>query len=165
MPRRLGAALVGAALLPSSPLPAAAPAASAGGAPVHVVASNFRFCAASPCDAGDSAYVRTDSGSLVDNAINFVEVHPGDTVVWTYEDADCDSLVAGPLLTCPGHEVQFESGQAARGTVGTMFARQDGPQSLAWHVPLDAAPGDVIRYYCDLSDHWRLGVTGALVVR
>lgn len=164
MPRRLGAAVLGAALLPFSPSPAA-PAAIAAGEPVHIAASNFRFCAAAPCDAADSAYVRTDSGSLVDNAASFVEVHPGDAVVWTYEDASCDSLVAGPFLTCPGHEVQFESGQTARGTVGTMFARQEGPQSLTWRVPLDAAPGDVIRYYCDLSDHWRLGVTGALVVR
>ena len=159
--RRRAVAALGATLLAVSSSPPGA-AASDGGT-VRLAASNVRFCAEEPCDATDQAYVRTDSGSLVDNAVNFVEVRPGDTVVWHYEDTACDSLVAGPLLTCPGHEVQFENGQAARGTVGTMPARS-GPRSLTWRVPADAKPGDVLRYYCDLTDHWRLGVTGALLV-
>jgi Beta-propeller repeat len=142
------------------PLPAAA-----AGEPgtVRISVSNFRFCPEAPCDASDQAYVRTDGGVLVDNATRFIAVQPGDTVVWTYQDTTCDGLEAGPLLTCPGHEVQFETGQTARGTVGTMPARQGSP-SLVWHVPNDAQPGALYRYYCDLSDHWRLGVTGALLV-
>jgi len=161
--RRSAVAAVGATLLGLTTAGASGGATAAEPGVVHVAASNFRFCAQAPCDASDQAYVRTDSGRLVDNAANFVDVRPGDTVVWNYEDTSCDGLVAGPLLTCPGHEVQFETGQAARGTVGTMPARQ-GPQSLSWTVPADAEPGDVLRYYCDLSDHWRLGVTGALLV-
>lgn len=162
--RRGGKGTIAAAIVVLAMLAPAPPgAAAAEGSVVRIVASNFRFCLEAPCEASDQAYVRTDSGRVTDNAAGtFVEVRPGDTVEWSYEDTSCDDLVV-PLLTCPGHEVQFEPGQTVRGTVGTMPARQ-GPQSITWTVPGDARPGDVLRYYCDLSDHWRLGVTGGLVV-
>lgn len=132
---------------------------------VHVEADNFRFCLQAPCEKTDQAYVRTDSGPVADNPTGFgvIPVRPGDTVVWHYVDDDCDALAAPSYVACPGHEVQFESGQAASGTVGSMPARS-GPQTLRWQVPADAAPGDILRYFCDQSDHWRLGVTGAFIV-
>lgn len=160
-PRRWPAILAGALLPLVATPPAEATPDSTG---VRISASNFRFCLEAPCRTTDQAYVRTDSGALVDNAAAFIDVRPGDEVIWTYEDDRCDALVAGPLLTCPGHQVQFETGQpSARGTLGMMPARQ-GPSSLTWRVPTDAEAGTLIRYYCDLSDHWRLGVTGVLAV-
>jgi plastocyanin len=139
-----------------------APAAG-GSAPERVVdiaISNFRFCSAAPCHPQDQAYVRAGSGNVegTDNPAAFVEVHPGDTVVWTYQDGTCDQLTADPRR-CPGHEVVFEP----QGKVGFLPARQ-GKVAVRWRVPDDAIAGHVLRYYCDLDEHWAVGLTGGLRV-
>lgn len=136
-----------------------------GGEPVRIWVSNFRFCPQAPCQATDQAYVRVEGGPTpgTDNAEAFVPVRPGDTVVWIYGDTDgCDRFDTPPAH-CPGHGVQFESDPLGVGWVGLMPARR-GEVTLTWKVPAEAPPGHVLRYYCDVNNHYTLGVTGALAV-
>jgi plastocyanin len=148
-----------AAIITLTPAGAAEP-----GRRVDISVSNFRFCRAAPCQPQDQAYVRGASGNVdgTDNKAAFIEIHPGDTVVWTYKDDTCDQLTVDPRR-CPGHELVFETGQESQGKLGLLPSRQGHP-SISWRVPDNAAPGHVLRYYCDLDDHWAFGLTGALLV-
>jgi hypothetical protein len=123
-------------------------------ADVNLVVSNFRYCPQAPCEAGDSAYLRTPSGPVegTDNSANFVDAAPGQSVTWKYADQLCD------VTQCPGHEVRLENGDTGL-PVGAMGA---GPgESISWTIPADAKPGTVLRYFCDIQTHWKEGLTGA----
>jgi hypothetical protein len=136
-----------------------------GGEPVRIWASNFRYCPEAPCQFDDQAYVRHEGGPVpaTDNADAFIPVRPGDTVVWVYGDKECDSFSATAPTTCPGHEVEFEPDSFGGGWIGLMPARR-GEVTLTWKVPDEAPPGHVLRYFCNVNGHFRIGVTGALVV-
>jgi hypothetical protein len=155
-----------AALLLLWPAPAPVAADTDGGATVHIWAASFRFCVEPPCQLDDQAYVRNEGGPTpgTDNPDAFVPVRPGDTVVWSYGDKECDSFASGPnALNCPGHEVWFEADTYGGGFLGDMPARR-GEVTLRWKVPATVPSGHVLRYFCNVNGHYRLGVTGALVV-
>lgn len=128
---------------------------------VALVVSNFRYCVQDPCRfPGNEAYRRGPDGPIegTDDPSTFVDVHPGQTVTWTYHDtAFCDP---DPLF-CDGHEVRFEV-EGGGDRVGFMPARQ-GP-SMRYRVPTTTAPGTVLRYYCNVQGQWQFGLTGALRV-
>jgi hypothetical protein len=154
-----------AGVLFSLALLAPAPVRATEGSTVRIWASNFRFCLEAPCQLDDQAYVRHEGGPApgTDNPGAFTPVHAGDTVVWVYGDQECDSFSATAPTTCPGHEVEFEPDSYGGGWVGLMPARK-GEVTLTWKVPADAPSGHVLRYFCNVNGHFRLGVTGALVV-
>ena len=156
----VGLAVAAAALVPmvgSGPVRAAAT--------VNLTISNFRYCsrAAPVCLPTDQAYTRTASGPTAgsDTPSAFVAVHPGDTVVWTYEDNVCSAFQGG----CSGHEVRLDDGSQVppAPAVGTATYTPLG-QTITYQVPATAAPGTLIRYYCNINNHWQFGMTGILQV-
>jgi hypothetical protein len=136
---------------------------------VTLVINNFRFCRQAPCAATDSGYVRSPDGSgpvpRTDNADAVVIVHPGDRIVWRYEDQQppgCDFYSSGPL-PCPGHTVAFENGTLKGHPIGFAKARA-GRTSITFTVPKGLA-GRTIHYFCNVYDlHWRVGLTGIFKV-
>jgi hypothetical protein len=151
--------------LPVLLAPAPVAAEPAGASTVRIWASNFRYCLERPCQLDDQAYVRHEGGPTpgTDNPDAFTPVRPGDTVVWVYGDQECDSFSATAPTTCPGHEVEFEPDIFGGGWIGLMPARR-GEVTLKWKVPEEVPAGHVLRYFCNVNGHFRLGVTGALVV-
>jgi plastocyanin len=154
-----------AGLLFTVVFPSPMAAEPAGGSAVRIWASAFRFCLEPPCQIDDQAYVRNEAGPTpgTDNPDAFVPVRPGDTVLWVYGDKECDGFNATAPTTCPGHEVWFESDPYGAGWIGDLPARR-GEVTLQWKVPEAAPPGHVLRYFCNVNGHFRLGVTGALIV-
>lgn len=140
--------------------PAGRASAEQPGGTVDLVVSNFRYCRQHPCQAMDSAYLRGPTGPIpgTDNPATIVEVAPGGTVAWMYQDDACD------LIRCAGHEVRFENG-TPEGTVPVGFMPA-GPEraTITWVVPADSQPGSVIRYFCNVETHWKEGLTGAFRV-
>jgi plastocyanin len=149
----LGAAIVG------TPAAFAPPAAAAG--PTLQI-SNFRFCIDPrpiPCDPLDIGYVPNPTTGAplapVYSPITTATVNPGDVVTWVYKDAFCDAITG-----CPGHNVTLTDG-----TVVGMAAARSGATTIEYTVPLDAAPGSVIPYFCSVANaHYKFGMTGALEV-
>jgi plastocyanin len=127
---------------------------------VELTMSNFRYCAATTCTPADAGYMRQKSGPVAgtDNPHAIVDVPEGATVRWTYRDVgpgSCDSFDA-----CPGHNVKFENG--AEGA-GKGFAKSRSG-TLAITTTIDQKPGELIRYFCSVNDHYQLGMTGILRV-
>lgn len=128
---------------------------------VELSMSNFRYCAASSCTPADQGYVRSDSGPVAgtDNPASVVEVPQGSTVEWVYRDTgpgSCDSFEE-----CPGHNVVLEDGTADGNSQGFVDARSgEGVISTT----ITQAPGETVRYFCSVSDHYQLGMTGLLRV-
>ena len=146
------------------PLGAALPS---GAATVNVTVSNFRFCERTSCLPTDVIYIRnpTGNGLLHQNALAATiilrtEVHPGDTVVWTYRDTICDAIAG-----CPGHAVCFENG-TVEGACGTRILNaRSGPVTVSFTVPAATPPKTLIRYFCNVNSHYLFGMTGALFVK
>lgn len=126
--------------------------------------SRFRYCNNAPCDPDAQGYLRGPSGPISggDNPLGFIRIIPGRRVTWTYADDACDSFGAPPL-DCPGHEVRFEDGTPQGRLLGYLPARS-GPVSLEWHIPWDARPGTLIRYFCSVRNHYAAGLTGVFEV-
>lgn len=130
------------------------------GAPVvPITISNIRYCRGYVCTPGDQAYVYQARGVRAYNPQGIVDVRPGDTVTWIYQDAWCD--VAGAVPYCPGHNVVFEDG-GLRSPL--LPARSVEGQTFSWTVPSSTPPGTTIPYYCDIFNHMNAGMTGALRV-
>lgn len=130
-------------------------------ATVELSMSYYRYCAAETCTPADQAYVRSDSGPVpgADNPVSVVEVPAGGTVQWTYRDTgpgSCDSVEG-----CGGHNVVFEDGTAEGTTIGFTESRS-GPGTIS--ATITQQPGETIRYFCTIGDHYRLGMTGILQV-
>lgn len=97
-----------------------------------------------------------------------MDARPGDTIVWTYNDPMCD-FNDGPgespsPVFCPGHNVIFEDGSLKSPLIQ---ARTSPRAQFSWTVPTTAAPGSIIRYYCEPTPgnrHYEFGMTGALRV-
>lgn len=136
-------------------------------ATVNVTISNFRFCQGDQCLPIDFVYVRnpTGNGLIHQNALAATlvfrdQVKPGDTVVWTYKDDLCDMLDG-----CTGHAVCFENG-TAEGDCGDRFTpARSGPVSVSYTVPATTKRGTLIRYFCNINEHYVFGMTGALWVK
>jgi plastocyanin len=151
-------ALAGLVVLGAPPGGGGRAAASRG---VELSISNFRFCAAPSCSPADSGYVRSNDGPVAgtDNPHGIVDVPQGGTVQWVYRDVgpgSCDSFEQ-----CPGHDVRFENGTAEGLTVGGAQAR-NGPTAIS--ATITQKPGELIRYFCSINGHYRLGMTGILRV-
>jgi len=154
-----------AAMMLAVPLGAALPSRAA---TVNITISNFRYCQRAQCLPTDTVYVRnpTGNGLINHNALAATllfrtAVHPGDTVVWTYADSFCDAISG-----CPGHEVCFENGTPG-GDCGSplRFApARSGAKTITFTVPLTAKPRTLLRYFCNINDHWAFGMTGTLLV-
>jgi plastocyanin len=128
---------------------------------VDLTMSNFRYCATPTCSPADQGYVRLSSGPVAgsDNPNSIVDVAEGSTVRWVYRDVgpgSCDFLQG-----CPGHNVLVEDGSAEGLRIGSAKARS-GPTAITFTVT--QKPGDLIRYFCTVSDHYRTGMTGILRV-
>jgi plastocyanin len=128
---------------------------------VELSMSNFRYCAATTCSPADQGYVRSSDGPVPgsDNPKGIVDVPAGSTVRWVYRDVgpgSCDFLQG-----CPGHNVLVEDGSAEGLRIGSAKARS-GPTAITFTVT--QKPGDLIRYFCTVSDHYRTGMTGILRV-
>lgn len=143
-------------LVPASPLAGGAEAAEAG--TVELTISNFRYCEAASCTPTDQGYVRSDSGPVAgsDNPAGIIDVPAGSTVQWVYRDAFCDSIEE-----CSGHNVVFEDGTSEGTTAGFARAR-NGPSTIS--ATITQQPGDLIRYFCSVNDHYQSGMTGILRV-
>ena len=135
---------------------------------VNFTVSNFRFCHRTSCLPTDFVYVRNPTGNgllnhnaLVPTIVIRTVVHPGDTVTWTYNDSLCDAIPQ-----CPGHEVCFENGTAG-GDCGTrVLDARNGPRKVvSFTVPTNTKNGTLLRYFCNINDHWLFGMTGTLLVR
>ena len=145
------------------PLGAALPSRAA---TVNITVSNFRYCAGEQCQPFEFVYVRnpTGNGMLHKNALAATiifrtPVKPGDTVVWTYRDSFCD-MISG----CPGHTVCFENGTQQGNCGNRMLSARSGPVTVSYTVPATAKPGKLMRYFCNVNDHYLFGMTGALLV-
>jgi plastocyanin len=153
-----------AVLILAVPLGAAAPGHAA---TVTIDVSNFRFCPTAPCLPTDVVYVRNPTGNgliwqnaLAATLIFRTEVHPGDTVVWTYKDALCDAISG-----CPGHAVCFEN-LTAEGDCGTrILDARKGEVTVSFTVPSITKDKKLLRYFCNVNNHYAFGMTGALLVR
>jgi plastocyanin len=164
---KLRVAILGLALL--VPLGGVLPSRAA---TVNLTISNFRYCSGSSCLPIDFVYVRnpTGNGLLNKNALAVTlifrkVVHPGDTVVWTYNDSICDAIAG-----CPGHAVCFENGTAGgdcgQPAVPSRFAAaRSGPTTISYTVPASTKPGTLLRYFCNVNEHYLFGMTGALLVK
>jgi plastocyanin len=127
---------------------------------VELTMSNFRYCAATTCTPADAGYMRNKSGPVAgtDNPHAIVDVPEGATVRWTYRDVgpgSCDSFDQ-----CPGHNVKFENGGEGAGK-GFTKSRSG---TLAITTTINEKPGELIRYFCSVNDHYELGMTGILRV-
>ncbi len=134
---------------------------AAASSPVELTMSNFRYCASSTCSPADQGYVRSSSGTVAgaDNPKGIVDVPEGSTVEWVYRDVgpgSCDSF-----QQCPGHNVRFEDGTPEGLKIGAARARS-GPTTIS--VTITQKPGELIRYFCSVNAHYRLGMTGILRV-
>jgi plastocyanin len=145
------------------PLGAALPGHAA---TVNLTVSNFRFCERTSCLPTDIVYIRnpTGNGLLHQNALAATlvlrkEVHPGDTVVWTYRDSLCDA-VAG----CPGHAVCFENGTPEGDCTGRILNARSGPVTASFTIPAATPSGTLIRYFCNVNSHYLFGMTGGFYV-
>jgi plastocyanin len=123
--------------------------------------SNFRYCATPTCSPADHGYVRSSSGPVPgsDNPHGIVDVPEGSTVRWVYRDVgpgSCDSFEQ-----CPGHNVHFENGTAEGESTGAARSRSG---ATAISVTITQKPGELVRYFCSVNDHYRLGMTGILRV-
>jgi plastocyanin len=153
-----------ATLILAVPLGGTAPSSAA---TIKLDVSNFRYCAAAPCLPTDFVYVRnpTGNGMIWDNALAATlvfrtEVHPGDTVTWTYKDALCDAISG-----CPGHAVCFENG-TAEGDCGTrILGARKGAVSVSFTVPTNTKNRTLLRYFCNVNSHFVFGMTGTLLVK
>ncbi|MHB8513240.1 MAG: cupredoxin domain-containing protein [Actinomycetota bacterium] len=174
---RARAFLLGAVAIVST-LSFGAPA-HATGATVRIQMSNFRYCpdidtrpGGLPCDPLDVAYIPYESTGLVPgespgapiqpqyNPVVTINVHPGDTVVWTYRDSTgCDSFSL-PQALCRGHQVKFVYGKY----VGMVNRQQEG-SSISFTIPTNFQPGTYLPYYCPVNMfHYGLGMIGVLKV-
>ena len=156
---------------------AVVPVPAQAAADVKITMSYFRYCQDDACTPDQFAYVKTrplpvlpgpTPTPLVDNSRGVVDVRPGDTVVWTYDDPLCD-FNDGPggspsPVYCPGHNVIFEDGSVVSPLIDARATPRD---SFSWTVPETATSGTVIRYYCEPNPgnrHYEIGMTGALRV-
>jgi hypothetical protein len=128
---------------------------------VELSMSNFRYCAGTSCTPADQGYVRTSTGPVAgtDNPHGIVDVPEGSTVRWVYRDVgpgSCDFFEQ-----CPGHDVRFEDGSAEGASMGTVKSRS-GTSAIT--ATIGRKPGELIRYFCSVNDHYQLGMTGILRV-
>jgi hypothetical protein len=146
------------------PLGAALPGRAA---TVNISVSNFRFCTGTgQCLPFDFVYVRNPTGNglvnqnaLAATIVFRTPVRPGDTVVWTYRDGFCDGISG-----CPGHAVCFEN-LTQQGDCGTRTLKaRSGPVTVSFSVPANAKRRTLMRYFCNVNDHYVFGMTGALLV-
>lgn len=146
------------------PLGAAIPSRAA---TVDISVSNFRFCTGTgQCLPTDFVYVRNPTGNglvhqnaLAATIIFRTPVQAGDTVVWTYRDNLCDAIAG-----CPGHAVCFEN-LTQQGDCGNRILKaRSGLVTVSYTVPATAKKGTLIRYFCNVNDHYVFGMTGALLV-
>ena len=127
---------------------------------VELSMSNFRYCAATTCTPADAGYLRTESGPVAgaDNPHGIVDVPEGATVRWVYRDVgpgSCDSFDG-----CPGHNVKFENG--GEGVSKGFTKSRSG--ALAITATINEKPGELIRYFCSVNNHYETGMTGILRV-
>jgi len=165
MRRRLGLCLLALAIPIAGSLPSHA-------ATVNLTISNFRYCPGDSCLPFEFVYVRNPTGNglihknaLAATIIFRTEVHPGDTIVWTYNDAICDAIAG-----CPGHAVCFENltpeGDCGAPAIPSRFAAaRSGPVTITYTVPASTPRGTLLRYFCNVNDHYVFGMTGALLVK
>jgi plastocyanin len=135
--------------------------AGAEGSTVELTMSNFRYCAGQTCSPADQGYVRSENGPVAgtDNPATVVEVPEGATVKWTYRDVgpgSCDSF-----QQCPGHNVRIED-NTAKG-VGVGFTKSRSGAGVI-STTISQPAGTLIRYFCSVNDHYKLGMTGLLRV-
>jgi plastocyanin len=135
--------------------------ARAAGSTVDVTMSNFRYCTTPACSPADVGYVRLSSGPVAgsDNPNSIVDVPEGSTVQWVYRDAgpgSCDFIAQ-----CPGHNVRFENGTPDGEKIGAARAR-NGPTTIS--VTITQKPGELIRYFCSVNNHYQTGMTAILRV-
>jgi plastocyanin len=128
---------------------------------VELSMSNFHYCAAKSCTPADQGYARSEEGPVpgTDSPHGTVDVPEGATVRWVYRDVgpgSCDSFEQ-----CPGHNVKFEDGTAKGAGKGFTKARSG---ELAITTTITEKPGELIRYFCSVNDHYQLGMTGILRV-
>jgi plastocyanin len=128
---------------------------------VELTMSNLRFCATMTCSPVDQGYVRLSSGPVPgsDNPHGIIDVPTGATVRWVYRDNGTPSCDTFPQ--CAGHNVRFEDGTADGKSMGAARARS-GPTTIS--VTITQPPGELIRYFCSINDHYREGMTGILRV-
>ena len=137
-------------------------------ATVNFTVSNFRFCHRASCLPTDFVYVRNPTGNglisknaLAATLIIRTVVHPGDTVVWTYNDTLCDGISG-----CPGHAVCFENGTAEGACGNRILDARNGPRkTVSFTVPVGTPSGTLLRYFCNINNHYLFGMTGALLVK
>jgi plastocyanin len=151
-----------AALLVIAGPPVGAPRAAADST-VDLTMSNFRYCATPSCSPADQGYVRLSSGPVAgsDNPNSIVDVAEGSTVQWVYRDVgpgSCDFFAE----RCPGHNVRFEDGTPEGQKIGSARSRS-GPTAIT--ATITQKPGTLIRYFCSVNGHDRIGMTGILRVR
>lgn len=158
-----------AALVLAVPLGASLPSTAA---TVNLTMSNFRYCATNQCLPHDFVYVRnpTGNGLIHQNALAATiffrkVVRPGDTVVWTYRDSFCDMFES-----CSGHAVCFENGTpegdcGAPAIPSRFAAARTGTPTITFTVPATTRPGTLLRYFCNVNEHYLFGMTGALLVK
>jgi plastocyanin len=136
-------------------------------ATVNMSVSNFRFCPGDgQCLPTDFVYVRNPTGNglihknaLAGTLVLRQEVHPGDTVLWTYRDGLCDALDG-----CPGHAVCIENFTVEGNCGNRIMNARSGAVTVSFTVPPGAKRGKLIRYFCNINYHWAFGMTGALYV-
>jgi plastocyanin len=153
------AAVLAAVLVVGGPAVGSVQGAESGA--VELTMSNFRYCAATTCTLADQGYVRTENGPVpaADNPHGIVDVPEGSTVRWVYRDVgpgSCDSFEQ-----CPGHNVRFEDGTAKGAGIGSAKARSG---TVTITTTINQKSGELIRYFCSINDHYRLGMTGILRV-
>jgi plastocyanin len=129
---------------------------------VELSMSNFRYCAGVSCTPADQGYMRTASGPVpgTDNPHGIVDVPEGGTVRWVYRDVgpgSCDFFDQ-----CPGHNVVFEDGSAKGARMGFVKSRSGGAAITA---TIGGKPGELVRYFCSVNNHYQLGMTGILRVK
>lgn len=133
---------------------------------VAITLNSFRYCASPVCTSADQAYRRETAGVVrAYNPQGVIDVSPGDTVTWFYQDGTwCDTESLIPY--CPGHNIVFEDGKGAWPEVRSppLRARSPEAQTFSWVVPSETPPGTVIPYFCDINNHFQVGMTGALRV-
>lgn len=127
--------------------------------------SRFRVCNNAPCDPDAQGYVRGPDGPVSggDSPVSRIRVIPGRRVTFTYADDWCDAETTPPA-DCPGHELRLENGTPeGSAPLGELPARS-GPVWFEWHVPWNARPGTLIRFFCGIRNHAELGLTGVFEV-
>lgn len=153
------AMVLGAVLVIGAPVVGSVQAKEAG--TVELSMSNFRYCAGTSCTPADAGYMRTENGPVqgTDNPHAIVDVPEGSTVRWVYRDVgpgSCDFFEQ-----CPGHNVRFEDGSVEGTSVGAVKSRS-GTGAIT--ATVNQKPGELIRYFCSINDHYQLGMTAILRV-